>query len=230
MSKNNMEKDSVTNQIACLLNEYNVLKSESKRPGLGDIPLLRRQALVSKAISLIYRVSGLTSTHSKEVQNICEITPLIVYRLELVIGILEALKYEVENGYLASLEESIHGNIFSDYLDMADNLLELEEKRFKDPAAVIIGSTLECHLKELCKKNDIPTEEEKDGKMRQIKADRLNAELAKRKKYQANEQKQITAWLGIRNDAAHGDYDKYSKEQVVLMVAGIRDFIARNPA
>ena len=67
-------------------------------------------------------------------------------------------------------------------------------------------------------------------KMRQIKADRLNAELAKRKKYQANEQKQITAWLGIRNDAAHGDYDKYSKEQVVLMVAGIRDFIARNPA
>ena len=34
---------------------------------------------------------------------------------------------------------------------------------------------------------------------------------------------------GLRNDAAHGNYDEYSKQQVMLMIDSIRDFIARNP-
>jgi hypothetical protein len=45
-----------------------------------------------------------------------------------------------------------------------------------------------------------------------------------------NDQKQVTAWAGLRNDAAHGNYGNYTDEQVKLMVAGIRDFISRNPA
>jgi uncharacterized protein YodC (DUF2158 family) len=44
------------------------------------------------------------------------------------------------------------------------------------------------------------------------------------------EQKQVTAWAGIRNDAAHGNYKGYTDEQVKLMIAGIREFISRFPA
>lgn len=42
--------------------------------------------------------------------------------------------------------------------------------------------------------------------------------------------KQITAWLDLRNNAAHGKYDKYSIEEVKLMIAGIRNFLLAFPA
>ena len=40
----------------------------------------------------------------------------------------------------------------------------------------------------------------------------------------------MTAWLAIRNDAAHGKYKNYTKDQIALLLQGVRDFIARNPA
>jgi len=38
------------------------------------------------------------------------------------------------------------------------------------------------------------------------------------------------AWLDIRNNAAHGKYSEYSDEDVDLMIKGILNFIASNPA
>ncbi len=43
-------------------------------------------------------------------------------------------------------------------------------------------------------------------------------------------QKNVTAWLDLRNKAAHGEYGKYEADQVGLMIDGIRDFITRHPA
>ena len=79
----------------------------------------------------------------------------------------------------------------------------------------------------LCDKNGINSEDEKGSPK---KADRLNAELAKAEVYTKLDQKSITAWLDLRNKAAHGKYNEYSKDQVSLMIAGIRDFIIRIPA
>jgi hypothetical protein len=44
------------------------------------------------------------------------------------------------------------------------------------------------------------------------------------------DQKNVTAWLDLRNKAAHGHYEQYQKEQVALLISGVRDFITRNPA
>ena len=44
------------------------------------------------------------------------------------------------------------------------------------------------------------------------------------------DQKNVTAWLGLRNDAAHGHFTKYTSDQVQLLISSIRDFITRNPA
>ncbi len=41
---------------------------------------------------------------------------------------------------------------------------------------------------------------------------------------------QITAWLDIRNNAAHGKYSEYNNQQVDLMINGMRVFISNNPA
>ena len=105
---------------------------------------------------------------------------------------------------------------------MADYLLE---EGYKDPAAVLAGGTLEEHLRKLCQKNDIEI-------MKDIshyrKADSLNADLAGANVYSKLDQKSVTAWLDLRNKAAHGKYDEYTKEQVALMVQSLRDFISRN--
>ena len=62
------------------------------------------------------------------------------------------------------------------------------------------------------------------------KADAVNAELVKANAYSKLDQKNVTAWLDLRNKAAHGHYTEYQKEQVALMIDAIRDFITRCPA
>ena len=39
----------------------------------------------------------------------------------------------------------------------------------------------------------------------------------------------VTAWLALRNKAAHGKYTEYTEAQVDLMLRGVSDFIARTP-
>jgi hypothetical protein len=102
----------------------------------------------------------------------------------------------------------------------------LNNSGYKDSSAVLAGSTLESHLRKLALKNSI--EVEKDD--RPIKANKLNADLTKADIYGLLDQKNITAWLDLRNKAAHGNYEEYTKEQVDLLIAGIQDFITRNRA
>jgi len=97
---------------------------------------------------------------------------------------------------------------------------------YKDPAAVIIGSVLEEHLRKLCDKNGIAVE--LSGKPK--KADQLNSDLAAKPVYSKLDQKSVTSWLDLRNKAAHGKYTDYTSEQVVLYLQGIQNFMARIPA
>ena len=99
----------------------------------------------------------------------------------------------------------------------------LTSEGYKDAAAVIAGSTLEAHLKELAKSNSIELTLNDKPK----KASLLNDELAKAGVYSASYQKQIVAWLAIGNDAAHGNYQAYSLEQVKLMTQGVRQFMLK---
>ena len=145
------------------------------------------------------------------------------YNLRVLPGILKALRSDYEAGYLRSVHEIIHGDIFSDFLEMADYLLTEE---YKDPAAVLAGGVLEEQLRKLCQANGIPITKGAAHK----KADGLNADLAGANIYLKLDQKNVTAWLGLRNNAAHGNYNEYLKEQVTLMVQSVRDFISRNPA
>ena len=55
----------------------------------------------------------------------------------------------------------------------------------------------------------------------------MNDELAKMGAYTKLDQKPVTAWLGLRNSAAHGRYDEYRAEQAGAMLAGVRDFASR---
>jgi hypothetical protein len=139
-------------------------------------------------------------------------------------GILKAVKNEIDGGWAFTVKGLISAEIFSNFLEMAEYLLT---EGYKDPAAVMAGSVLEEHIRQLCIKNSIPIESIKDGKPVPKKADLINSQLASANIYNKLDQKSITSWLDLRNKAAHGQYSEYTKEQVVFMLQGIINFISR---
>lgn len=141
-------------------------------------------------------------------------------RLGAYAGVAEALRDDMAAGWLDSLTELIHAETLADILSQAEELLQ---KGYKGAAAVIAGSALEAHLKLLCVKHSIPTILPSGAPK---KADAMNSELVKAAVYNSIRQKSVTSWLGVRNAAAHGDYDAFSAGDVKSSVGPIRDFIA----
>ena len=88
---------------------------------------------------------------------------------------------------------------------MAEHLLS---EGYAQPAAVVAGCVLEEHVRQLAQAAGLAVEGE-EGKP--SKLEHLNADLAKAQVYGKTEQKQVTAWYGQRNDAAHGDWDGLTK-------------------
>jgi hypothetical protein len=177
-------------------------------------------------MTVIERATGGNSVYFKQAMSIYNKKPPEAHgwtKLAEQIGVVQSLLINIKKGYLKSLEEIIHGDVLGDFLEKAEYL---NSNSYKDAAAVIAGSTLEAHLKQLSKKYGIAICHVGKAK----KADALNSELATANAYSKLDQKNVTAWLGLRNNAAHGNYGTYTKEQVSLLISSIRDFITRVPA
>jgi hypothetical protein len=136
------------------------------------------------------------------------------------VGSLRALRRDYDEGYLSTVQGLIRAELFADFLEMAGHLLE---QGYKDPAAVLVGGVLEEHLRALCSARSIPVE----VLGRPKKADTINSDLARAGVYNKLDQKNVTAWLDLRNKAAHGQYDEYTREQVGSMLSGVSEFTAR---
>lgn len=182
---------------------------------------------ISSTLSAINRIAGSDSIYMHQARVFLEEGGPHWRHIEHLMGILESLKADVRGGFLEPLKELIHAELFSDFLDMADFLLS---EGYKDAAAVMGGGTLESHPRKLCEKNKIDVEISSNESTRPKKADQLNADLAKKKVYNALDQKNVIAWLDLRNKAAHAKYDEYTKNHVESMLQGIRNFIAHYPA
>jgi hypothetical protein len=150
-------------------------------------------------------------------------------KMRMLAGGLRALKADYQAGRLKRFGEMVRSDLFSDFLEMAEYLVK--DEGLKDPAAVLAGGVLEQHIRRLCDKHGIGiTRIDNKGNAVPKKLNLLNQELAKAGAYGTNDQMQIVAWADIRNDAAHAHFDKYTVEQVNLMIQGIRHFLARNTA
>lgn len=174
------------------------------------------------ALSFIDRVYGNTHPHFTEFESNTDNT--YISCAETGISILQAIRAEIDGGWLFTLKGLITSEVFADFIEMAEHLLETG---YKDPAAVVCGSVLEEHLRQLCIKNKIPTTTVKKGKEVPKKADTLNSELTKNEVYGKLDQKMVTAWLDLRNNAAHGKYDEYNDVQVKNMITAVTEFMVR---
>ncbi len=147
------------------------------------------------------------------------------YAAEAGIGIMNAVQGELQGGWTQTATGIVSAEIFSDFLEMAEYLLD---SGYKDAAAVMIGGVLEEHLRQLCRREGIPLEISGPTRISPKKADQMNADLAARQVYSKLDQKAVTAWLDLRNKAAHAEYAGYSEQQVVLLFGGVQDFMVRH--
>lgn len=219
-------KDEILKQIEAVLDKYRVLQSRSRYSDsdFSDLPQLDVTSVTTLMCDTIGRFSPSGSQYVEAMRGLLkEYGAGSSYVTLYIAGVLSALRDAYALNYLEGVAELIHADVFSDFVEMAEYLLS---EGYKDPAAVIIGSVLEEHLRQLCVKTGVPTTIAGKAK----KADQLNADLAGRSVYTKLDQKSVTSWLDLRNKAAHGKYNEYTKDQVALLIQGVQNFMTRIPA
>ena len=179
--------------------------------------------LKSATLSLILKIYDKSHPFYTEIEQVAYYSrPSSAKNL---ISVLTSINEEITGGWIFTTKGLVSAEIFANFMDMAEHLLT---ENYKDPAAVMVGSVLEEHLRQLCQKYGIDITTIKKSNKVPKKADLLNSELTSKKIYNKLDQKNITAFLDLRNKAAHGKYSDYTQKQVELMYSGVMDFMLRN--
>ncbi len=164
--------------------------------------------------NLLAKVFGKSSEHyqnfSKEVDSYMSYSP--AYRS---VGILKAAKDDFENGYLFDVKQVVEADVFDDFISQAEALFD---SGYYQASAVIAGAVLEDGLRKLCDNNEIELPDKP-------KLDYMNSQLAKAGIYKKLTQKKITALADIRNNAAHGNWDEFTKDDVSDAIKWIHSFM-----
>jgi len=132
-------------------------------------------------------------------------------------SILKSVKEDIEGGYLINLETLVAADIFTDFLEMAEHLVE---QSYKDPAAMLVGAVLEDGLRKIAKNNNIIVKSNDD-------IGSLNSKLADKQIYSRLIQREVHVWNGIRNKADHAEFEEYNLDKVKEMLKGVRNFLGQ---
>ncbi|HEX7242677.1 MAG TPA: hypothetical protein VF263_20480, partial [Longimicrobiaceae bacterium] len=203
----------IADRFEQLLSQGRDVEGTSRRSDYGgdviDAPSFHQWA--TSALSLLRRVFGEGSDHYMNLRKVYDAYNGYAYEFDKCWGIFRAAEDDFRGGYLFRVHALVSAEVLDDVLEQASELLE---KKYKDPACVVAGVTLETTLKELCDRQGLPA-----GKL-----DKMNADLAGAGVYNKGMQKQITAWAHWRNKAAHGEWNEYSEAEVRSMITGITRF------
>jgi hypothetical protein len=207
--------------------------AEFAETGLAGKDLADVSAWVTRLGQLVRTVYGEKSQQFDSYNEALK-TPNFYYihcnnnaQISRLVGVAKSTQHDIEQDLLFDFRALVQADVFADFLEMAEYLLS---GHYKDPSAVLAGSVLEEHLRKLALKNVIPiTFTDGRGNIVHKKADTINADLVKASVYNVLQQKNVTAWLALRNNAAHGQYSEYSEENVSLMLKGILLFMSQFP-
>jgi hypothetical protein len=174
--------------------------------------------LRTQFMNLVRRSCGQDSDHYRELRRLAESKESAYNSLFFahVLGVVEAAKSDFDSGILDDVRALLMAEVFADFVEQAEHLLAAG---YHIPAASLAGAVLEDALRTLCGKNSIQIPAS-------TKIDQLNADLARAGVYDKLVQKRITALADIRNNADHGHFDKFRRQDVEDMVKWVRSFTA----
>jgi hypothetical protein len=141
-------------------------------------------------------------------------------------NILEAFLRSVENDLISnvSFERKIKIEVVNDYLIQAQELIEKTEYHTAI-VAFLIGASLEEFLRNWVVEENIDMSGQKPSIASYASA------LKKKELIDQQDVREIASWGGIRNNAAHGQWDSVgSKEKIELMLMGVNLFIKKYSA
>lgn len=162
------------------------------------------RAFVVGALDVIARIAGESSDFYKRIP-LDELKVMIrpkSYDSKIIpatVGSLMALRLAVESGLLISLEDRLRASIHDDFLQQAQELLDV---KYHVAAMVLIGGVLEDHLRKLCANRSIATWTGHGN------LTKYNEALWKESVFTKPEWRGVTKIVDVRNDAAHGDFEK----------------------
>ena len=182
------------------------------------------EAFFTKCLSLTNTVFGGSERGQKIEKRIndhlYEWIPTIA--IGYINGILLGLKDDYEKGFLDNLEERIVADISADYMVQVEELLS--EGRFV-PAAVLCGAVLEDALRRLCERRTPPlATANENGRTKNLNS--LIQDLQKANAFNKLKAQQLRGWAQVRNSAAHGKFDDFSRDDVEQMINGANNFLA----
>lgn len=135
--------------------------------------------------------------------------------IEEGLGVLRAVREDLEGGDLTDIRTLISAEVFTDFLEMAEHL---HKTGYKDPAASLVGAVLEDGLRRIANNHGVKRKSRED-------LSSLNHKLANAGTYGRLTQKQVQVWTEVRNSADHGHFDEYTADDVANMISGVGRFL-----
>ncbi len=134
--------------------------------------------------------------------------------MTLLRGILETIKYELENGLIVSLRSQIEGEVFGDFISLAKKLISDGQK---DPAAVLACGALEDSLKKYATKHGLNFyDEDLSFVINSLKSKGL---------LKGAQSGVVQSYVQLRNKAFHAKFDKIDVPEISSLIAFVEQFL-----
>ena len=195
----------------------NKLLEEVKSLGANDYAKLR--GLRARIYDLLARVGGADNTFLHQIQSASG--RLLRYHQDVIVAVLSSFIAHLEDGLVGGISPKYQAELdmVSELLEQANNLLANSNVHPAAPA-VLIGATLEEFLRTWVEEAGLSLGSKKATLDGYTKLLRENELITKQ------DVKDITAWAGIRNNAAHGNWSEVGdKERIRVMRDGVNLFI-----
>jgi hypothetical protein len=209
-------------QLETFIAEYESLAARSQHDDLSDLHM-ESARLASRLQAAFDRITSPNDTYGKAAEALRDEPDHVkVVKLSFL---AYALRDDLNSGWLDTITELVHAETTTGILQIAQDLVDA---KYKDAAAVVCGTAVELHLRALCDKEGVDV---LDAKGKPRKADQLRSDLHSKTNTTSKPQdRRITYWLTVRNEAAHGNYGEYTIEDVETMITEVTTFIGSMPA
>ncbi len=141
-----------------------------------------------------------------------------------LLSLLDSFIVHLESGLFSGVSPERQGqlDVVSDFLEQANTLLN-DSNAHPGSAAMLVGASLEEYLRTWIEAEGLSLENKRPG------IDSYSKVLREAELISKQDIKDITAWAGIRNHAAHGEWNEVEdRARIRLMLEGVNLFMRKN--
>ena len=144
--------------------------------------------------------------------------PARSYRNNLCKGALANMKAALKGGLVESFQKTITGEVLTDFLQLAREVLQEEGDNSKNIASVLAASLFEDTIRRLAINNGIPH----IARLQDVLIELKNKEIL-----QGTQIGIANSYLNFRNNAMHAQWDKIERESIASVLGFVEQVLIR---